>query len=268
MREEKDMSLQEILYKNYIKSLGDEVLEVVNKKPPKVGQVRLFLMTPPEWVLVIDKPEEDLFTIVPLTTYIRLALTNIYPPVVTWKHLRMVPLPFWVYVRREILEKYSKPVFRLRDIESIKEYVKKARTRGIGKWREKFIQKVADRFADINLSSLLYQVHLAEEEEQSEPVIVPFPADLKEVLEREKDLVLAAEPLKVARGDLWLAVKEGDGLLIYLAEECVGKPVRITLKDKVIYEGEGRERILIKDFPDLPSYQFLEGELNVQVLEN
>lgn len=43
-------------------------------------------------------------------------------------------------------------------MEKIREYVLKARLRGIGEWREKFIKKTSERYKDINLSSLLYEV--------------------------------------------------------------------------------------------------------------
>lgn len=66
----------------------------------------------------------------------------------------MAPLPFWVYANEKLLQKYSVPVFTVRKLESIREYVKSARTKGIGEWREKFIKKTAERFRDLNLSSI------------------------------------------------------------------------------------------------------------------
>ncbi len=263
MGRRKEMTLQEAMYINYIRSCGEEMLEVLSPVPPETGQVRLFTMTPPEWVLVVNK-EGDLFTVIPLTTLIQLAVTDRYPPVVEWRGYRLVPLPFWVFVRKEILEKYSKPVFRVRDVDRIKEYARSARTKAIGKWREKFIKKVAERFADINLASMLYSALSAEEEGA---LIVQFPADLKRELEEREELARAARSVCSARGNLWLAVVEGGRLILYLDEECVGRDVRISLRDRVIFEGEGRRKVVVENFPELASCEFLEEELSVQVLQ-
>jgi len=156
------MELQKLLYENFVKSLGKELVEVKEeeRKPSKEGQVRLFFLTPPEYALVLKK-EEDLNVVVPLTSYLQLAITNLYPPLVQWRGLNLVPLPFWVYVNEELVQKYSVPVFYVRDkegLERIRDYVKNARTKGIGKWREKFIRKSFERWQDINLSSILYKV--------------------------------------------------------------------------------------------------------------
>jgi len=151
--------MQELLYGNFLKSLGDEVLEVPNPKLPETGQVRLFLMTPPEYVLVTEKVHEGLFKVVPLTSYIPLAITDRYPPVIEWRGLRLVPLPFEVYVARSLLERHSEPVFRVKgEPEKVSEYANTARIKGIGKWRGKFIKKNIQRWKDINLSSLISSI--------------------------------------------------------------------------------------------------------------
>jgi hypothetical protein len=264
MNRKRSVSTQEIMYRSYVMSLGKEMLEVVNRVPPEIGQVRLVMFTPPEWLVVVGQPSKDLFTAVPLTTLIPLAITDRYPPVVEWKHYRLVPLPFWVYIRREILERYSKPVFKIRDTEAIKKYAKEARTTAIGKWREKFIQKVADRFADINLSSLLYSVSVSEA--RAESIVVQFPKELAEELKSREGLALAAKPLSCARGDVWLAIVEQGKLVLYLDEDYTGKKVRISLGDRTLFEGEGKRKIVFEGFPELNSYNFLEEELDVQVL--
>ena len=156
------MNTQEILYKSYIETIGDGLLQTTESKPVEVGQVRLFLMEPPEWILITDKPDESLYTIVPLTAYIQLAITDKYPPVITWRNINLVPLPFWVYARKELLEKHSEPAFKIKDLERIKEYVRNAKVRGIGKWREKFIKAVAERFKDLHISSIIYDQIKAE----------------------------------------------------------------------------------------------------------
>jgi len=157
-------NLQEILYKNYEKSLGKELIEVKEeeRKPAQVGQVRLFFMTPPEFILVLKK-DGDLNVIVPLTSYLQLAITDRHPPLIKWRGLNFVPLPFWVYAHEELLQKYSVPVFKVKsNLEEVARYVKEARTKGIGEWREKFIKKTYERFKDLNMSSVLYEVEREE----------------------------------------------------------------------------------------------------------
>jgi len=254
----------EVLLNNYLKSIGDELLEVERKTPPEVHQVRLFLLTPPEWAVVVEDLGGGLYTVVPLTSYIQLAITNIYPPVVEWKTHRFIPLPFWVYAREEILTRYTKPVFKIKEIEKIKEYVKIARTKNIGKTRERFIEKVAQRFSDINLTSILYDVVKSEIEQR--PVIIQFPESLKEDLERRKELLLAARSSGCVKGENWLGVVEKSTLTLYLPEGYVGRTIRISFKGKVLYEGIGAEKVKIENLPELPSYDFFEEGLSVQVL--
>ena len=257
--------LQEILYRNYEKSLGKELIEVKEeeRKPAEVGQVRLFFMTPPEFILVLKK-DGDLNVIVPLTSYLQLAITDRYPPLIKWKKFNLVPLPFWVYAHEKLLQKYSVPMFYLKTgLEEIAKYVKEARTKGIGKWREKFIKKTYERFKDLSISSILYEV---EREEARSGILVKFPTDLKKQIEERTELALAAQSTSYLKGENWLGVVEGDKLILYLPEDYIGKKVSISLRDKVIYEGIGEEVITIEDIPRVASYTFLEEELRVQVL--
>ncbi len=258
-------SVQEILYRNYEESLGEELVEVKEeeRKPSEVGQVRLFFMTPPEFVLVIKK-DDNLNVIVPLTSYLQLAITDKYPPLIKWRGYNLVPLPFWVYANEKLLEKYSVPVFKIKDVEVIKNYVKTAKTKGIGEWREKFIKKTAERFKDLSLSSVIYEV--VREEEAKGGVVIKFPTDLKREIESRTELARAAQPASYLRGENWLGVVEEGNLILYLPKDYVGKKVSISIKDKVIYEGIGEEVITIKDVPEASSYTFLEEELHVQVL--
>jgi len=115
-------------------------------------------MTPPEYILILKK-YEDLNVVVPLTSYLQLAITDRYPPLIKWRGLNLVPLPFWVYAHEKLLQKYSVPMFHLKSgLEEIAKYIKEARTKGIGKWREKFIKKSYERFKDLSLSSVFYEI--------------------------------------------------------------------------------------------------------------
>lgn len=260
-----ESNVQELLYRNYEESLGDELIEVKEeeRKPSEEGQVRLFFITPPEFVLVLKK-ENDLNIIVPLTSYLQLAITDRYPPLIKWKGYNLVPLPFWVYANEKLLQKYSVPVFRIRDLKAVREYVKTARTKGIGEWREKFIGKTAERFKDISLSSIIYEV--VREEETRSGIVIKFPTALREEIESRTELALAAQPTSYLKGNNWFGVVEENRLILYLSEDLVGKKILISLGHKEIYKGVGREIITVEDVPRASSYTFLEEELNVQVL--
>lgn len=264
-RKEAMSELQEKLYKLYVKSSGKQIHEIDEKKrvPSEEGQVRLFFMTPPEFILVAKK-EQDLNIIIPLTSYLQLAITNIYPPIIKWKGFKLAPLPIWFYINEKLIQKYSTPVFKLNNLEKIYEYVKNARIKGIGTWREKFINKVAERYKDLNLSSLIYEIMKAEEERKA--LVIEFPATLKRRFESREELLLAAQPQNYLKGRNWLGVVENGVLFLYLPEEYSGKRIRISLGEELIYEGEATALIKIENLPDFPSYGFLEEELNVQVL--
>ena len=249
--------MQEVLYRNFLESLGDEVLEAQDSEPPEPGQVRLYFLTPPEYVLVAERISEDLFKIIPLTSYIQLAITNLYPPVIEWRGLRLVPLPFEVYIARSLLEKHSKHVFRIRDTEKVAEYVRTARTRGIGKWREKFIEKNIERWKDINLSSIVASVLQAEAEEV---IVIKFPSHICKV----QELPLAAQSSGAFRGSNWIGVLEEGRLYMYLPEELEGKLIRIIYRGEVLYEGPASLRIILEDVPE--TLMNLEEDINVQVL--
>ena len=60
------MGMQEVLYKSYIETTRGSLLQTTESKPVQVGEVRLLLMEHPEWILIADKVNENLYTIVPL----------------------------------------------------------------------------------------------------------------------------------------------------------------------------------------------------------
>ncbi|MDQ7039150.1 MAG: hypothetical protein Q9N26_08180 [Aquificota bacterium] len=250
--------MQKILYENFIKSLGDEVLEVPAPKPPEVGQVRLYLMTPPEYILITEKVHEDLFKIVPLTSYVQLAITNKYPPTIRWRGFLLVPLPFEVYAEKTLLEKHSEAVFKVSEgLEKIAEYVKTVRIRGIGKWREKFIEKNIERWKDINLSSIVASVIRAEE---GKTIVIRFRAPVSE----DRETKLAARSQGAFRGSNWIGVLEEGRLYMYLSEDLVGRRIRISYRGEVLYEGPASLRFVVEDVPE--TVTDLEEGLNVQVL--
>jgi hypothetical protein len=60
-------------------------------------------------------------------------------------------------------------------------------------------------------------------------------------------------------------VEEGK-VVIYLPAEYEGKKVRIKFFEDVIYEGTASTKVVLENLPDLPSYEYLEEHLHVEVL--
>jgi len=263
------MDIQETLYNSYIEELGEGLMEVAERKPAKIGQVRLFLSEPPEWILIAEDLGRDLFIAIPLTSYIQLAITDRYPPVIRWRGINLVPLPFWIYINKDILEKFSEPAFNIKNLEKIKDYVKKARTKGIGKWREKFIKTVAERFKYINTLSVLKDVEEAEREELIHKIIrIELTAQVLKWLAPYAEQRYAAKQKQALRGKNWLGIVEEGKLLIYVPKDFVGREIKVSIKGEEIYRGPAGKKIIIENLPNLSSYEILERELNVELFND
>jgi len=102
--EELKMSLK--LYKE---SLGEERLKVKEDKrqPVEIGQVRVLFWMPNEYVLIYHTEDEGLVHAVPLTVWVSLTTCPLRLHI---KDRIFAPLPFVVYLRKEILEQESYPI--------------------------------------------------------------------------------------------------------------------------------------------------------------
>ncbi|SHK15583.1 hypothetical protein [Thermocrinis minervae] len=234
------------LYRSIVKVDDLLTVEEGNRQKVEVGQVREWLTPAEEKILVVKEVERDLFIVVPLTSLLTMLLP-LNPPVIHHKKHYYAPLPFWVYARRELLEKHSLVLFELKnkqEVEKIYQFADSKKLKGWGKWTDKFIDLFAKRFADLNTSSLFYHVEVQEYQQEEEyPKFIDLTA-FKEALEKIKQmdkeamLSLAASSIgKSIRGENYLGVIEGGKLYIYPTEDLVAGCVEVKILDKVILRG-------------------------------
>jgi hypothetical protein len=150
--EELKMSLR--LYKD---SLGPERYKVKEDKrqPVEIGQIRVLFWMPNEYVLIFHVEDEGLVHAVPLTEWISLTTCSIKIHI---RHYTFAPLPFLVYIRKELLEQESYPIAIVRPdtIEKILKAVDRSPTWSAIKPKREFLKLVWKRYEDITLSSLFY----------------------------------------------------------------------------------------------------------------
>ena len=169
-KEELKMSLK--LYKD---SLGPDRYKVKPEKrvPVAVGQIRVLFWMPNEYVLVYHIEDEGLVHAVPLTVWVSLTTcsTKIYLPEYVEGFPKIyAPLPFHVYIRKEILEEEGVPVYIVRPdtIEKVLRDVETSPTWSAIKPIREFLKLVWKRYEDLTLSSLFYTHTLREKPDQEE----------------------------------------------------------------------------------------------------
>jgi hypothetical protein len=95
--------------KLYKDSLGSERLKVKEsaRVPVQVGQIRVLFWMPEEYVLIFHIEDEGLVHAIPLTEWVSLTTCSIRIHI---RHYTFAPLPFIVYLRKELLEQESYPI--------------------------------------------------------------------------------------------------------------------------------------------------------------
>ena len=163
-KEELKMSLK--LYKD---SLGSERLKVKEDKrqPVEIGQVRVLFWMPEEYVLIFHIEDEGLVHAVPLTVWVSLTTCSIRIHI---KDRIFAPLPFIVYLRKELLEEESYPIAIVRQetIEKVLKDVETSPTWSAIKPIRDFLKLVWKKYEDLTLSSLFYTHTLREKPDQEE----------------------------------------------------------------------------------------------------
>lgn len=156
----KELNVSLKLYKD---SLGTERYKVKPEKrvPVEVGQIRVLFWMPNEYVLVYHIEDSGLVHAVPLTVWVSLTTCGIkihLPEYVEGFPKLYAPLPFHVYIRKEILEEEGVPVYKVRPetIEKVLRAVDRAPTWSAIKPIREFLKLVWKRYEDITLGSLFY----------------------------------------------------------------------------------------------------------------
>jgi hypothetical protein len=254
--------------KLYKDSLGSERLKVKEsaRVPVQVGQIRVLFWMPEEYVLIFHIEDEGLVHAVPLTEWVSLTTCSIRIHI---RHYTFAPLPFIVYLRKELLEQESYPIAIVRQetIEKVLKDVDMSPTWSAIKPIRDFLKLVWKRYEDITLSSLFYtHIQREKQEEATKGLVIQFlPYVIQKYIHQLQAYQRAAQT-NALKGENWFGVVEEGKVVIYLPAEYEGKKVRIKFFEDVIYEGTASTKVVLGNLPDLPSHEYLEEHLHVEVL--
>jgi hypothetical protein len=254
--------------KFYKDSLGTERLKVKQsaRVPVQVGQIRVLFWMPEEYVLIFHIEDEGLVHAVPLTVWVSLTTCSLRLHI---KNRIFAPLPFLVYIRKEILEQESYPiaVVRQETIEKVLRAVHRSPTWSAIKPIRDFLKLVWKRYEDITLSSLFYtHIQREKQEETTKGLVIQLLPYVVQKYIHQLQAYQRAAQTKALKGKNWFGVVEEGKVVIYLPAEYEGKKVRIKFFEDVIYEGTASTKVVLENLPDLPSHEYLEEDLHVEVL--
>jgi hypothetical protein len=254
--------------KFYKDSLGTERLKVKESErvPVQFGQIRVLFWMPEEYVLIFHIEDEGLVHAVPLTVWVSLTTCSLRLHI---KNRIFAPLPFVVYLRKEILEQESYPiaVVRQETIEKVLKAVDRSPTWSAIKPIRDFLKLVWKRYEDITLSSLFYtHIQREKQEETTKGLVIQLLPYVVQKYIHQLQAYQRAAQTKALKGKNWFGVVEEGKVVIYLPAEYEGKKVRIKFFEDVIYEGTANTKVVLENLPDLPSHEYLEEHLHVEVL--
>jgi hypothetical protein len=131
-------------------------------KPVEPHQVRKLLTSPAEYVLVYDIEDTGLVHAVPLTEYVSLSPSNLRIYIANYT---FAPLPFFVYIVREALEKMSIPIATVKPETTQKVVEDVGKTPHTSNLRpiNEFVKLVWKRYEQLTIASLLYNSMKREE---------------------------------------------------------------------------------------------------------
>ncbi len=162
----RDMEQLKMSLKLYKDSLGDERLKVREDKrlPVEVGQIRILFWMPNEYVLIYHIEDDGLVHAVPLTEWVSLTTCSLRLHV---RHYTWAPLPFHVYIRKEVLEEESYPIALVRPetIEAVLRAVERSPTWSALRPKREFLKLVWKRYEGLTLASLFHTHDLREKGE-------------------------------------------------------------------------------------------------------
>jgi hypothetical protein len=139
-----------------------KTIEDKKQKPVELHQVRKLLTKPSEYILIYHIENTGLVHAIPLTSFVNLvpSLLRIYI-----RDLTLAPLPFYLYINKQALEKISIPIAVVKSgtVEEVLREVEKTPTISNIKPIKEFVELVWKRYEQLVLASLLYNVIKLEE---------------------------------------------------------------------------------------------------------
>uniref|UniRef100_A0A7C2PE51 Uncharacterized protein n=1 Tax=candidate division WOR-3 bacterium TaxID=2052148 RepID=A0A7C2PE51_UNCW3 len=245
-------------YLSLLENSENLIAECIRKESPEPGDLRIFNIDPPFYLLITRKIDDNLYEVIPFTEFWALARTSANPPQMVLRNYKLTlsPLPFKYYFLEELLFNYSCRLIKVKgeDVRHIVKYVETARLDKVSELTRKFFEKETERIGKFSMSSILTALDRLEEE----PIVLELP---EEAYERE---VAYAALGDCFRGENWLGVVENEVLHLYLPQELLGKEISIKYGDKEIFRGALNEIHFLITLK--AKYYDLEGKLNVQVL--
>ena len=160
----KDLAISLKLYKQ---SLGKQRLIVEESKrvPVEKGQFRVLLWEPWEYIMIFHVEEDGLVHAVPFTIWTDLTTSGLRLKLHWLKRDRLfAPLPFMVYLRKEIVERESLLVAKLKEetVSTVLKNVRRTPKYSTDKHQRAFLKLVWKRYEDLSLSSVIYTHMLRE----------------------------------------------------------------------------------------------------------
>ena len=257
-------------YLNYkrllLKERGPFLLE--KRSEPKEGDIRIFGVFPPVYLLIAEKLSKlpEIFRVIPLSEEIKLSYLNKTTPmfIFTTLPLCLCALPLEFYAERALLFNYSKKIG-----STCKTSIYKCKTYALNtiipkySYQGKFIALERERLLKYGLR--LNQEHLIKEQ------VLILSEEIKMELKESYKFLMSATPKSLFKGRNFYGIVEphdrtSSKLILYLPENYKGREVEIRIGNIVLFKGVlYAEKLIIKNFPLLYDYSFLEEALSVQV---
>lgn len=239
------------------------------KKPVGLNELRELLLFPPIYVGIVEEYEfyqEKLFKCLIFTEEVDLGYFSKNPLLrIDQKRKLLVGLPLWIYLSEDFLFEHSEFIGKF-NFKKCLEFAESALLPPKGTPQREYLDLITERLADFNTKSLLTALYHLEKAETK----IILPREIREEQEREYSYLLAAKGKNVIKGPNFLGYiesRQGEAnLTLYLPTSYLGKPVKIWLRDKLIFEGVlDSAKVVLEDFPILPDYSYLEEELRVSL---
>ncbi len=149
-------------YKTQYTSKFKTIEKREKQRPIEPYQIRKLLTRPYEYILIYHIENIGLVHAVPLTTFTNLTPSNLR---IHLPNLTLAPMPFYVYIIKEALEKISLPIAIVKPetAQKVIEDVEKTPHTSYLKPVDEFIRLVWKKYEKLTVASLLYNAMKQEE---------------------------------------------------------------------------------------------------------